>query len=375
MHKKYGFFGFILASLACCMLIAAFITGCGGSNNPSGPSNGTAISNSATTASGTVKLNGLLIDSSTNNLVDDNLALLRVTIILVGTNATYVQNALNNSAFTFNDLQAGNYLIRIEDISNPKRFETTQIIKELSGEKVDISLRMVPVPSLVVPSNLNFFGKVVEATIANPVSFATIMIKNSSGSSYETSTLATGTFSILGLSSGTYELSFSKSGFETASRTLSIRADGRIILDSKDITAADINTFTDGAGVSRTGYDLGEIILAPNWAETGGIAGLLYNTNVLPKVPYINTPFHLVYDSNTQDAVPPASIIKNFYTNDLGYFFAKNLPKGFYLVARPGYTLSPIISGGNITGYNFAPGDLVFDVWLEVNPGAVTIIP
>jgi len=100
---------------------------------------------------------------------------------------------------------------------------------------------------------------------------------------------------------------------------------------------------------------------------------------VVPKVPYANTRFDLVYDDNVKDSIPPASIIKNFTTNDLGYFFAKNLPKGWYLVVSNGYTTAPIFDGsGSIVGYNINPpvgGVVVFNVWLEVVAGSVTPIP
>jgi len=374
--NKYSVFKFVLASVACCMIIAAFLTGCGGSNNPAGSSGGTTLPSVVpVTASGTVTLSGKLIDASTNALVNDSNANITVTVSLIGTSFTTNRAAEQNSAFAFFGLPAGNYFIKASDSSG--RFETNQIIKELTGDTVDLALQMVPVRTALSTVSLNFFGKVLESTLKKPVMFSTILVTNSSGISFETSTLFDGSFSLQGLASGTYEISFRKTGFETASRTLTI-SDDRIRIGTKEITATDIGNFADGANVIRSGYNVGEIVLAPIWLETGAIAGILLNSDLNPKVPYANTRFDLVYDDNPKDGVPPASIIKNFTTNDLGYFFAKNLPRGWYLVVTNGYTTTPIISGTQIVGYNIIPpagGTVVFNVWLEVRPGSVTPIP
>lgn len=376
MKNKFSVLKFVLASVTCCLLLAAILSGCGSSNNPSGPAGGSADTNASvvpTTVTGTVKLNGLLIDSSTNALVADTLANITVTVSLIGTSYSVSKAAEQNSAFAFFDLPAGNYFIKAIDANG--RYETTQIIKELSGTKIDLTLQMVPVPSAVTPVALNFFGKVIESTLSRPVMFSTVIVTNSSGQSFETSTLYDGSFSLLGLASGTYQISFKKTGFETASRTLVI-GEERIRIGTSEITAANIGNFIDGANVTRSGYNVGNIILAPIWVETGAIAGILLNSVPDPKVPFANTKFDLVYDDNPKDAIPPQSIIKNFTTNDLGYFFAKNLPAGWYLVATPGYTTTPILDGGgNIVGYNFGAGELVFDVWMNVKVGTVTPIP
>lgn len=373
MKNKFSVLKFVLASVTCCLLLAAILSGCGGSNNPSGPTGGTTnASVTPTTVTGTVKLNGLLIDASTNTLVTDSQANISITVSLIGTSYSVTRPAEQNSAFAF-DLPAGNYFIKASDANG--RYEPTQIIKELAGTKIDLTLQMVPVPSAIAPVALNFYGKVIESTLSRPVMFSTIIVTNSSGQSFETSTLYDGSFSLLGLASGTYEISFKKTGFETASRTLVI-GEERIRIGTMEITAANIGNFVDGANIPRSGYNVGNIILAPIWVETGAIAGILLNSVPDPKVPYANTKFDLVYDDNPKDAIPPQSIIKNFTTNDLGYFFAKNLPAGWYLVATPGYTTTPIFDGsGSIVGYNFGAGQLVFDVWMNVKVGTVTPIP
>lgn len=377
MNTRYSVVNFIVASVACCMLIAAVLTGCGGSNNPSGPTGGTATSTITATpsiATGTVDIIGLIINASTNNSLNDLNTTVSVSFTLFGTSTTNTVKAEagGNNGFAAYGLTPGWYTIKFADSAN--RYEPLTIIRELtSGTTVKETIALVPIPALVTTASLNFYGKVLESNLDNPVMFGTILVTNTSGIKFETSTLIDGSFSLVGLASGTYELVFKKTGFETASRTLII-SDDRIRFGTAEITAT--GNFVDGANVTRVGYNLGSIKLAPIWTNTGAITGILLNSALTPKVPYVNTKFDLVYDDNPKDAIPPQSIIKNFTTNDLGYFFAKNLPAGWYLVAFPGYTTTAIKDGtGNIVGYNFGAGQLVTNVWLEVKAGSVTPIP
>ncbi|MDN5280811.1 MAG: hypothetical protein PWR01_4776 [Clostridiales bacterium] len=371
---------FFYLAVFSCLIVTAFLVGCGGSNNPAGPS-GAATSGSVTgvlptTATGSVTLTGLLINAATGNLIDSSTAKISVKASLIGTTFSRTVYATENKAFTVFELPAGNYLIEFSDEAAPQEFQKFTLIKELSGTKVDLTVQLSPTTQ--PPGRVNFFGTVVDAAFAKPIQFVTIKLQSNSGLTVETSTLFDGTFSLLDLASGTYEISFEKSGFEIASKSL-ILNDTEIRFGTKTLVAADFKNFTDGANVTRSGYDLGSIVLAPRLLETGGISGILLDSL---KNPLANTSLDLVYDSNTGDAVPPASIIPNFKTNDLGYFMAKNLPPGFYLVAYPGYQLFPITDGsGNIVGYSFGQGGavdptvLVTRVWLEVKTGSVTPIP
>lgn len=371
---------FFYVAVFSCLITAAFLVGCGGGNNPTGPTSTSLNAASTalpTTATGSATLSGFLISASTGNLIVSTTAKIRVTATLVGTTFSKFVDSTQNQAFTIFDLPSGNYLIEIEDLATPKEYEKISLIKEVSGTKVDVTVQLSP--TSLPPGRVNFVGKVIDAAFAKPIQFVTVKVKSNSGSTFETTTLFDGSFSLMGLASGTYGISFNKSGFETASRTL-VLSDTEIRIGTKKLdSVTDFTAFTDGSNTAQSGYNLGNIIVAPLVAETGGISGILLDNN---KNPLVSQALDLVYDSNTNDAIRPASIIPNFKTNSLGYFMAKNLPAGFYLVAYPNYQLFPILDGtGNTVGYNFGTGGainpsvLVTRVWLEVKPGSVTPIP
>ncbi|MEW6713061.1 MAG: carboxypeptidase regulatory-like domain-containing protein [Candidatus Riflebacteria bacterium] len=367
------------------LLLTAFMVGCGGGNNPTGPvgsatNPATTAGVLPTTATGSVNLSGLILNASTGNLIDSTTASIVVKATLIGTSFSKSVLATENKAFTIFELPAGNYLVEVYDAASTAQFYKTSLIKEITGDKVDLTVQLSPVNP--VPGRISFFGKVLDAAFSDPVQFVTIKVESDSGLTFEVSTLFDGSFSMLDLASGTYNISFTKAGFETASRTLTLINDEIRIGTNKVNLTTDLKNFTDGDNVTRTGYDLGTIFMAPKILETGGISGILLDSS---KVPITGVPLDLVYDNNINDGIPPASIIPNFQTNSLGYFLAKNLPQGFYLVAYPGYVTIPIISpSGSIVGYNFgrpaAPNTpdstiLVTRVWLEVKSGSITPIP
>lgn len=373
--NKYSVFKFVLASVACCMIIAAFLTGCGGSNNPAGASGGSTLSNKLpSTATGTVDLTGFLNNSVSNAPINDADANITVRLKLFGTDSIISSGSeANNSVFAAYGLTPGWYIISASDSTG--RYQNTQKVVKLENPQEQLSLDLIPVPALVTTASLNFFGQIIDSTPRDPVMFATVILKNRSGITVETSTLDDGSFFFLGLASGTYDITISKSSFESTTRVLQILDDGDIYFGPKKITTT--GTFKDGANTSRTGYNLGIISLAALWLDTGSIAGIL--RDAATKAPYANQNFDLIYDDNKGDEVPPASIIKSFTTNNSGYFFAKNLPAGWYLVATPGYTKTPVLNAlGNTIGFTIDPpagGVVPFEVWLQVSPGNVTPVP
>jgi len=386
MKEKYSMFRFVFASLACCLLAAALITGCGGGNNPSGPSSSTtaaaAFDNFPANATGSVTLNGLLVDLTTQNLINSPDAEIYVTIEYIGTTYKKTVAAVENRAFTFFELPEGQYMITVEDkggVYDP----SNPLIQEFSAGKVNLTVPLSPKTGTATTSTLNFFATVLDASLKNPIMFATVdvTIENINNLTFQATTIKTGEFSLLGLASGTYTVKISKDGYVEVSKTLIIS--DKIMFGNQEIVAADIATFKDGGGTSRTGYYLGELLMSPKFTNTGGLAGILLDANKNP-IPS-TTKLDLIYLKTPKDPVGPGTIIPNVKPNVLGYVSFKNLPAGEYVLAEANDYVTPAINwtasatydaDGNISGWAFTPASkLVTRIWLSVTPGLVTPIP
>ena len=68
MKERYSMFKFVFASLACCLLAAAMITGCGGGNNPAGPESGAVVTDPVTNslAPGQFNILGKVVSDGTS---------------------------------------------------------------------------------------------------------------------------------------------------------------------------------------------------------------------------------------------------------------------------------------------------------------------
>jgi len=384
MKEKYSMFKLVFASLACCLLAVTMITGCGGGNNPSGPSSGTpvaAFDNFPSNATGSVTLNGLLVDLTTQSLINSTDADLYVTIEFIGTTYKKTLQTVENRAFTFFDLPEGQYLITVED-KNGVYDNSTPLIQELTG-KINLTIPLSPKAGSATPSSLNFYAKVLDASLRNPIMFATVdvTIENITNLTFQATTLYDGQFSLLGISSGTYTLKIKKDGYVEVSKTLIIT--DRIVFGSQEISTTNITNFTDGANNPRQGYNLGEIVLAPQFVNTGGLSGILLDANKQP----ITDKLDLVYIRTRTIPEGPGALIPNVTPNALGYVSFKNLPAGFYMLAyandfpiappAKNWVASAILDAdSNISGWGFTPASLlVTRIWLEVIPGSVTPIP
>jgi len=378
MKEKYSMFKLVFASMAFCLLIVALITGCGGGNNPAGPSVTTPASsfgNVPTYATGSVTLNGLLIDLTTQSLINSPDADIYVTIEFIGTTYTQTKKATENRAFTFFDLPEGQYMITVED-KNGVYDNSTPLIQELIGKSA-VTIPLSPKKGTATPSSLNFYAKILDASLRNPIFFATVdvTIENVTDLTFQATSLYDGQFSLLGLASGTYTLKIKKDGYVEVSKTLIVT--DRIIFGSQEISTTNVTNFTDGGNNARKGYDLGEIVLAPQFVNTGGLAGILLDATKTPKAP-ITDKLDLIYLNTRTSAEGPNAIIPNITPNALGYVSFKNLPKGFYVLAYANSwtAVATLDADKNIAGWGFTPASkLATRIWLEVLPGQVTPIP
>lgn len=392
---------FFYLAVFSCVLVTAFLVGCGGGNNPSGPTAttttpGTITSTTGTTpaiSSTTVNLTGTLSNAFTDGQIEDATAHITVKASLLGTAQVYTYDALagaQNKAFAFLGLPEGLYRIDVTDANG--KFLSEIFFQEVVGANTNLNLRLSPATVGTITSK-NYYGFVKDAAYEKGIQFVTIRVRNNSGSTFETTTLINGFFLMRGLASGTYEISFEKTGFETASRTLVIKDDVESRFGTTQISpitsSVDISTAALSNGLyTGNAVDLKQTVyLAPALLGTGGLSGILKENGVL--VPD-TTNLDLIYDLNTQDEIPPAVIIESFNLKN-SYFLAKNLPAGFYMVGKSpqNWFPKPIFDGnGNIKGYNLVdltaynadpntttPADLVSRVWLEVKVGTVTPIP
>jgi len=125
MKEKYSMFKFVFASLACCLMVVAIITGCGGGNNPAGPT-GTEIaadiaSGTATTA--TESLIATTYSMTGKVIVDENIAVGSITVKLL--KQDYVSGVvsdtgktsitLSSGEFSFTNLSTGTYVLKVEE--------------------------------------------------------------------------------------------------------------------------------------------------------------------------------------------------------------------------------------------------------------------
>lgn len=371
MKEKYSMFKFVFASMAFCLLAIALITGCGEANNPAGPQ-ADAV-NAAVTGSTT--LNGLLIDLTTQTLVSSKKADIYVTIERIGTTFKQTIAAVENRAFTFFELPAGQYMITVEDKggaydpSNP-------LIQELSGDKVALAIPLSPKSGTTTSTPLNLYARILDASLRSPIMYATVdvTIENIANLTFQATSLYDGQFSLLGLASGTYKIKISKDGYVETEKTLIIS--DKIMFGSQEISTANLTNFIDGGNNPRQGYDLGEIAMSPKFINTGGLAGILLDANKNP----ITAKLDLIYLKSPRDPVGPSTIIPNIVPNPRGYVSFKNLPAGEYLLAyaNPGQwtPLATFDADNNIAGWGFTPAsNLVTRIWLGVTPGLVTPIP
>jgi len=378
MNSKNSILRLGIAAMMLCLMVATFITGCGG-ENPTGAATGStnnssstaASSNLPTQATGTVTIQGSILDTSTGTSVDNKNAKLTVSAKLIGTDRITSVSADENKAYSIRNLFQGFYLITISDATGI--YETRSEIVDLTNtttQRFDFSL----LPKIIVaaPSSVNFFGKIIDSLNKTPVMAAVLTITNKdTKQSYQASTLVNGEFSFIGISSGTYSIKVEKNGF--VETTVELRLADEIWFGNKKITAADFAGFDDGDNVRRQGYNLGTVSIAQLWTQTGAFQGILYDPLLAVKTPFTNSTLVLWYDSNPRDQYAPEVMFRWLETNSLGYFSMKNLPAGYYLITRLLDTPTAISNpSGDIIGYSFATG---VTSWHQVVPGAVTLIP
>ena len=303
-----------LASLLAGSLI---MTGCGESN-PTSSNNapGTNPAEDGNTKAA-FRIWGNIIDNSD----------VKISLTNKGTDQSFSKT--ESSSYAFENLQSGVYEIKAEKAG----YETFSTCQEFSASsQINIELEKIAISGETKVS-LNFQGTLSD-TIGKPIPFATITVTGGKDDIIANTAFDNANYTLLGLSSGTYKVTFSKNSFNTETRELKIN-DEFISFNGSRIEKADFGSttsFTDAAGNSHKGYKLAPVVMSPIVIETGSIAGVIcYNGAAISKGTKVDL-YRRAEDS--EYSVP--SLIVTVTAGDNGYFYAKNLQAGYYTAALNG---------------------------------------
>ena len=343
---------FLVSLLAGAMMLA----GCGESN----PTSSTATeekTNAETAQQATdntaAKYNVYGKVSPTIGQFDTN-AKINITMTNISTKAS-TSNSCTGQMFGFSGdkkINAGYYEVKAVDSSNI--YNTEIIYKKIDSDIDDLSLTMTPKAQEVddqVVVTLN--GKIIDK-FGKDIPFASITAVNAkTGQEVKTTTNPdNGNYTFKDIPAGTYKVTYSKDSFQNEERDL-------IITDENTITFAlkAVNNNT-----------LENVTLPYKLAQTGSIAGVLTG--------YTGGKC-LLYRTTNESATTIPGIVLTFTPQDNGYFFIKNLPTGWYLVAKEGCAAPTPVNDaqGNFIGYAFAAGDTYFSSWMEVLTDTTTPVP
>ncbi len=360
-----------LASLLAGSLI---LTGCGGDNPTSSNSNNASDTNEtkASVATGSYHIYGNVKATDGFELAkQSNVA---TTIKNVATDK--IMYTKTGSAFAFEELVPGYYELTTTDSNNV--YETSKIYKVISSnvDNLEISLQEKISPSpITTKCYIHLYGRVVDLN-GRPVPFTDVtvnkdtVVKNGTCTDFDK-----GYFCILSISSGTYDIEFSKESFKKIIKPLVI-SDTAISCNGIEYTDfSKTTTFKDAADNEHYGYNIGTIVLPPEVKETGALAGVLVNEE---NNPLTNQECSLYMSvKNTEITYMPTRVM-NFKTDDIGYFYAKNLEGDhYYMVTKknPTITTSTVSSGSGQTTYYEVKSEDSYCAWLYVENGKLTPIP
>ena len=344
---------FLLSLLAGSMMLA----GCGESN-PTSSSTATDSTNASTpqevtdNTAASYSVYGKV--SPTIGQFDNN-AKIKITMTNIATKVP-TSNYCTGQMFGFSGSQkinAGYYEVKAEDSSNIYNTET--LYKKIDSDVDDLSLTMTPraqeVDDQIV---VTLTGKIIDK-FGKDIPFASISAVNSkTGLEVKTTTNPdNGLYTFKDIPAGTYKVTFSKDSFQDETRDLIITDENTITFDNKVV-------------VNNT---LANITLPYKLAQTGSIAGVLTGYNPGDKC--------LLYKTSNESATTIPGKILTFTPQDNGYFFIKNLPVGWYIVAKYGCAAPQAVfdKNNNLIGYAFAEGDTYFSSWMEVLTDTTTPVP
>lgn len=264
-------------------------------------------------------------------------------------------NSCVGQMFAFQKVNAGYYEIKAVDSANIYNTET--IYKKVDSNIDDLTLTMSPrVQEVDDTVTVTLEGKIIDE-YGKDIPFASVTAVNTkTEKEFKTSTNPdNGKYTLKDIPVGSYKLTFSKDSFEDAT--------------NKELSITDENTITF-LGKAVVNNTLSNITLKYKLAKTGAIAGVLTGYNPGDKCK--------LYRTTNENATTVPGVILKFTPQDNGYFFVKNLPTGWYIVAKDGCAdpVAVFDQNQNLIGYAFAnENDTYFSSWMEVLTDTTTPVP
>ncbi len=354
MKNSLGSFSklFLVSLLAGSMLLA----GCGESN-PTSSTATTENSNASTTQQATDNTTSTYdVFGKVSPTIGQFNASSKISITLtnIATNKSNTPKDCVGQMFAFQKVNAGYYEIKAIDASN--FYETEVIYKKIDSNIEDLSLTLTPkVQEVDDTITVTLTGKIIDE-YGKDIPFASVVAVNTkTEKEYKTSTNPdNGNYTFKEIPAGTYKVTYSKDSFEDDTKDLKITDENTITFDSKTVN-------------NKT---LSNVTLKYKLAQTGSIAGVLTGYNPGDKC--------ILYRTTSESAATVPGIVLKFTPQENGYFFIKNLPSGWYIVAKDGCAAPVPVNDaqGNFIGYAFAnENDTYFSSWMEVTPLTTTPVP
>ena len=344
------------------LLSSIMMIGCGG-NNPTGS---TATTPEDKAPSNVVSEKGQFrvwgnITSNDAEIADE----ITVRLTNRGSNMV-VGERKDNSIYIFDGVEPGIYEIEAKGTG----YDTYKTCLEiLATQTINIDLEKTALNTTPIVPKLYFQGKLQDIS-GSYIPFATVIIEKNGNKRIAGTEFDSGKYTLLALSSGTYQISFIKDSFQPINNMKLEIKDEYISFNGKRIEKADFGhttTFTDTAGITRNGYLLDTVYMSPELNQTGSLAGALSG--------YISGECSL-YKTQGEFASTPPDKVLNFTPRSDGYFFIKNLQPGWYCVVKASSPDPVLITdgSGNSLGYKFNSSDK-YTSWLQVENNKTTPVP
>lgn len=352
-----------------------YITGCGGSNNPNGPTDQLLTSSQTGIATDTVDYGSLavqLVDASYNSAISHTNANITVQLYQ-GTNVVAQSNSINNQLFYFDKLNQGIYTIKVIDSNNI--YKTTYALADIkANQTTNVTVNIFRNPDTSIET-VNIIGKVVDSLNKVPIMFAVVELYTQDQTTipFRTITSGSGYFMFEKVTSGTWVIKVSKSNYYDLTETITVQNKNSIILKSQTITSTTTINNANADGSSITGYKIPDLELTAKTTITGGIYGRIKDpvtNNYLAS----SVLLELYYCNNRSEEEKPKKVYFGFTTNDQGYLHLINLEPGYYTIAKINSSITSVVNpvSGRIT-YSITPAPLV--EFIKVDAGKTTELP